>query len=83
MLLAALAGSGYCASVINTTTIPPNEDESTLPCQEKELDHFRREYENCNRKAFAEIEDNFDGEVRRSVLTSINYFIGTIRKVRK
>ena len=59
VVLAVLAGSHYglCMSV--------PEDVTSLPCQEKELDHFRREYESCNKKAFSEIEINFDGKVRR------------------
>ena len=54
----ALTGSARAMAV-------PEDNPSSLPCQEKELEHFRREYENCNKKAFSEIEINFDGKVRR------------------
>jgi len=70
VLVGVFIGKGGCAPQnITIEELAANlEDlDTNLPCQENELDHFRREYENCNKKAFAEIEINFDGEVRRPV----------------
>lgn len=59
----ALAGCGKSMTLDKSETLPT----TTLPCGENELEHFRREYESCNKKAFSEIEINFDGSVRRPV----------------
>jgi len=59
----ALAGCGKSMTLDKSETL----STTTLPCGENELEHFRREYESCNKKAFSEIEINFDGSVRRPV----------------
>jgi len=61
----ALAGCGTGKSM--TLDRPETLSTTTLPCGENELEHFRREYESCNKKAFSEIENNIDGSVKRPV----------------
>jgi len=61
----ALAGCGTGKSM--TLDRPETLSTTTLPCGENELEHFRREYESCNKKAFSVIENNIDGSVKRPV----------------